>query len=235
MDLGGEIAPIGGRPDSPESEEQSTVECNRISDLNPRWEVCEETQDQCGGVFTDGAGCQAFCAAAGLVCKARYNGSPGCGLDGRRPIPCLAHNGHRSDWCAMAAGRQSESEALSLKAQKNHVMTKPPLRSIENLVPRDSSTLRVCQGLAPMTRPKRPKTSTSSRSFSFASSSEPLAQHGRHVSKCASNELRCFGKGALHRRKLVKHINTVVSSSIIRWMPPIYTSIRFRRVTIFFI
>ena len=137
MDLGGEIAPIGGRPDSPESEEQSAVECNRISDLNPRWEVCEETQDQCSGVFTDGAGCQAFCAAAGLVCKARYNGSPGCGLDGRRPIPCLAHNGHRSDWCMWPPERQSESEGPRLKAQKNHVMTKaPPCESIENLVPR---------------------------------------------------------------------------------------------------
>ena len=113
MNLGGAIAPLGGRPEANEPQEQTAVQCNRISDLNPRWEVCEQTQNQCSGVFTDGAGCQAFCAAAGLVCKARYNGSRGCGLDGRRPIPCLAQNGHRSDWCVCGRPDRRSEDADS--------------------------------------------------------------------------------------------------------------------------
>ena len=97
--VGGQPAPIGGEPNLAEPEPLPPVECHRISDLNPKWEVCVETQDECRGVFTDGSGCQAFCAAAGLVCTARYAGTEGCGINRRQAIPCLAQNGNRSDWC----------------------------------------------------------------------------------------------------------------------------------------
>ena len=60
MDLGGEIAPIGGRPDSPESEEQSAVECNRLPISIHDGKCAKKLKTNVVGVFTDGAGCQAF-------------------------------------------------------------------------------------------------------------------------------------------------------------------------------
>jgi hypothetical protein len=63
------------------------------------YEVCSETDTTCAGVFTNGAGCNAYCAAAGMTCKARFGGEPGCNKEPQNPIPCGANNGHASDWC----------------------------------------------------------------------------------------------------------------------------------------
>ncbi|MCG3174849.1 MAG: hypothetical protein GMKNLPBB_03138 [Myxococcota bacterium] len=62
-------------------------------------EVCGETANSCQGVFAKGEGCEKYCAAAGMVCTARFGGEPGCQKEPRNPIPCGASNGHLSDWC----------------------------------------------------------------------------------------------------------------------------------------
>ncbi len=75
------------------------VDCSLISAANPAWEVCETGVDFCNGVFTDGAGCTAYCAAAGLICTARYGGEPGCQKEPHNVLSCGEVNGHQSDWC----------------------------------------------------------------------------------------------------------------------------------------
>jgi hypothetical protein len=75
------------------------VDCAQISAANAAWEVCETGPDFCNGVFTDGAGCTAYCAAAGLVCTARYGGEPGCQKEPHNVLICNESNGHDSDWC----------------------------------------------------------------------------------------------------------------------------------------
>ncbi len=76
-----------------------TIDCDLIAAANPAWEVCEETTTSCAGVFNDGAGCSAYCAAAGMVCTARYGGESGCIQEADYVIDCLANNDHNSDWC----------------------------------------------------------------------------------------------------------------------------------------
>jgi hypothetical protein len=65
----------------------------------PGFEVCEATDSTCAGVFTNGAGCTAYCAAAGMVCAARFGGEPGCSKEPENPLSCDDNNGHQSDWC----------------------------------------------------------------------------------------------------------------------------------------
>ena len=65
----------------------------------PGFEVCEAAETRCAGVFSNGAGCAAFCAAAGMVCVARSGGEPGCMEEPQSPVPCDTDNGHASDWC----------------------------------------------------------------------------------------------------------------------------------------
>jgi hypothetical protein len=67
----------------------------------PAYELCGETATTCSGVFTDGSGCAAFCAAAGMVCTARFGAGPGC-MREAGAIACNASNGHLSDWCECA-------------------------------------------------------------------------------------------------------------------------------------
>ena len=87
--------------------ETETVDCGLISAANSAWEVCEETEATCAGVYTDGAGCQAFCAAAGLVCEERYGGEPGCHKEPENVIDCDADNGHTSDWCTCGSSDET--------------------------------------------------------------------------------------------------------------------------------
>ena len=76
----------------------AAVDCSAI-DANPAWELCETTPTTCAGVYTDAAGCTAFCAAVGLSCTARFGGEPGCAKEPQNPIPCNEMNTHGSDWC----------------------------------------------------------------------------------------------------------------------------------------
>lgn len=78
-------------------EPATTGDCSAIS-ANPLWELCESGENYCAGVFTDGAGCAAFCGAAGLECTAKFEGNPGCQ---KVPIEytCDYDTGNMSDWC----------------------------------------------------------------------------------------------------------------------------------------
>ena len=76
------------------------VDCSPIAS-DPGFELCEETEATCSGVYTDGSGCEAYCAAAGLECVAAYGGEPGCQLEANNPLPC-GYTGHQSDWCDCA-------------------------------------------------------------------------------------------------------------------------------------
>lgn len=67
------------------------------------FEVCAETPTTCAGVFSNGAGCVAYCAAAGMNCRARFGGEPGCMQEPNAPLDCAADNGHASDWCECEA------------------------------------------------------------------------------------------------------------------------------------
>ncbi len=72
--------------------------CDGIS-AQPSYELCEQSANSCAGVFTDGSGCVAYCAAANMICTARFGGEPGCQKEPANIIPCEANNGHASDWC----------------------------------------------------------------------------------------------------------------------------------------
>ncbi len=80
-------------------DDTTPADCSLISQTNPAWEVCETGDDYCNGVFTDGAGCGAYCAAAGMVCVRRYGGEPGCIKEPQNVLSCGDVNGHQSDWC----------------------------------------------------------------------------------------------------------------------------------------
>jgi len=78
--------------------ETTVVDCSGIAN-HPTFELCASGPDFCAGVFTNGEGCVAFCAAAGLQCSARYGGEPGCQQEPQTVLGCNDVNGHLSDWC----------------------------------------------------------------------------------------------------------------------------------------
>jgi hypothetical protein len=73
------------------------ADCSAIDDAG--FDLCESGNDGCTAVFTDGAGCTAVCAAAGLSCTAAYdNAEDGCSaMAGGAELPC--DSGHESDYC----------------------------------------------------------------------------------------------------------------------------------------
>lgn len=81
--------------------EPGPVDCSGIESRG--FELCEESETQCAGVFENGEGCTAFCAAAGLDCVERRGGEPGCSRESDL-FACDADNGHLSDWCVCARG-----------------------------------------------------------------------------------------------------------------------------------
>ncbi len=95
-----EIVEVPADDDDDDDDDTGTgVDCSLISAANPAWEVCETGPGSCAGVFTDGAGCAAYCAPAGLSCTARFGGEPGCIKEPENVWDCHADNGHQSDWC----------------------------------------------------------------------------------------------------------------------------------------
>jgi hypothetical protein len=85
-------------PDAP----PPPVDCSPIA-ANPNYQLCESSTTHCAGVYLDGAGCNAYCGAAGLVCVARFGGQEGCIKEADYPIPCNEVNTHESDWCECEA------------------------------------------------------------------------------------------------------------------------------------
>lgn len=83
--------------------ERADVDCSGIA-ARAGYELCDSGPDFCAGVFTDGSGCRAFCAAAGLACRASHGGEPGCMGPEPSVLDCDADSGHLSDWCECARG-----------------------------------------------------------------------------------------------------------------------------------
>ncbi|MBK8260379.1 MAG: hypothetical protein IPK80_03470 [Nannocystis sp.] len=76
------------------------AECGAIA-ATPGWQLCASDVGTCEGVFTDGAGCQAMCAAVGMTCAEVYEDLDGaCAPDlDRPPLGCDPPSGHKSDYC----------------------------------------------------------------------------------------------------------------------------------------
>lgn len=76
------------------------VSCEPIEE-NPEWELCEQTDSTCVGVFYDAVGCQAFCQSVGLICSEVWENLDGECVpdDSRTPLGCNIPTGHQSDWC----------------------------------------------------------------------------------------------------------------------------------------
>lgn len=67
-----------------------------------QWLVCsafDPVAQQCEGLFLDGAGCVAFCAAAGLKCKEKYGAGDTCQSKEALELTCGVDSGHQTDWC----------------------------------------------------------------------------------------------------------------------------------------
>lgn len=80
------------------------VDCTAIA-AQPGYEICSSTADECQGVFDDGGGCNAFCAAAALVCTDVFGGEAGCvGPEAGTRFDCDEDTGHVSDWCVCGRG-----------------------------------------------------------------------------------------------------------------------------------
>ena len=99
-DAGGEDA---GIEDAGGDDDLEPVDCSGIV-ANVSYELCESSADHCAGVFTHGEGCLSYCAAAGLICTARFGGDEGCSKEPENPWDCNVDNGHMSDWCECGRG-----------------------------------------------------------------------------------------------------------------------------------
>ena len=73
------------------------VDCSGITAAG--YELCTSSETSCEAVYTDGAGCAAVCAAAGLECEsAAENVDDLCAAD--TALPALGcDSGHQSDYC----------------------------------------------------------------------------------------------------------------------------------------
>lgn len=73
------------------------VDCSGITAAG--YELCTSSDTACEAVFTNGAGCDAVCAAAGLTCAgAMENVDDQCAADTARPA-LACNSGHGSDYC----------------------------------------------------------------------------------------------------------------------------------------
>jgi pectate lyase C len=63
--------------------------------------MCDSGPEFCAAVFTDGAGCAAVCAAAGLTCSEVWeNTEDACAPDmSKAALGCANTSGHESDYC----------------------------------------------------------------------------------------------------------------------------------------
>ena len=118
-------------PRSPIEPSQPDLNCQEVSHANPEWEVCSASPDQCEGVFTDGAGCTAFCAAAVLACIARYEGEPGCRSEPGNMMACDVDNGYQSDWCVCARSDEIEPMPPGMDPVDPDCPTEPGRRPVE--------------------------------------------------------------------------------------------------------
>ncbi len=88
----------------------SVVDCGLIEASADDWELCFEGDNHCEAIYLDGAGCDAVCAAADLVCTGAYeNHDDACAPDfDRAVLPC--DSGHQSDYCICGGTGSSSVE-----------------------------------------------------------------------------------------------------------------------------
>lgn len=94
-------------------DQSDPVDCDAITS-HSEWELCDAGPEHCGVVYTDGAGCVAVCAAAGLACTEVWeNAADACAPDeGRAQLTCDPESGHESDYClCTATGNAPDSPA----------------------------------------------------------------------------------------------------------------------------
>ncbi len=91
----GAPAGTGGAPTLP-------IDCSGITSAG--YELCASSDTTCETVYTDSAGCDAVCEAAGLACSgALENVDDACAADETLPpLPCDSE--HQSDYCICVAG-----------------------------------------------------------------------------------------------------------------------------------
>ena len=112
---------------------------------NGAFEVCESRPGHCAGVFTNSAGCAAYCAAAGMVCAARFGGEPGCQKEADFDIGCGAANDHQSDWCECApAAVDPPPEPQPEPGSQPEGEGWDPARPGKDLLARDGEVLTWC-------------------------------------------------------------------------------------------
>ncbi|MBJ80735.1 MAG: hypothetical protein CMH60_05390, partial [Myxococcales bacterium] len=89
----------GGDGESCESASEES-QCSKI-EKNSNWELCDESEDSCSGVFYDSVGCGEFCASIGMVCAEVWDNLDGvCAPNLNKPrLSCSGGTGHFSDYC----------------------------------------------------------------------------------------------------------------------------------------
>lgn len=97
-DAGPPGADAGPRAAPPPPAPPPPVDCSALRGADRM--LCAETARTCEVLFTGGQGCDAVCAAAGLVCAESYEDVDGCGRGAS--LGC-ADTGHRSDVCVCEA------------------------------------------------------------------------------------------------------------------------------------
>jgi len=93
-------ASSGGNVGSGGNVQVLPVDCSPIQN-HTDWTLCGSTDTSCLAVFTDGAGCAAVCAEAGLGCAEVWeNTEDQCAADTALPeLACDPATGHQSDYC----------------------------------------------------------------------------------------------------------------------------------------
>lgn len=96
---GGNANGVGGDPLIASGGTTGTPTANCPGITAAGYDLCESGSDYCEAVFTDGSGCTAVCAAAGLDCLTAYeNVDNACAGDmGLAALAC--DSGHQSDFC----------------------------------------------------------------------------------------------------------------------------------------
>lgn len=141
-----------GQPPAPPPP-ATPVDCDAI--VESGYQVCSETVNGCGVVFTDGSGCSEVCAAANLRCAAAYEDVEGqCAADAERPaVEC--DSGHQSDYCQCERDpSQSPPEPTSPDPTQPPVTSEPPETTEPATTSDETSTVPVMPGDAPCAVPE---------------------------------------------------------------------------------
>ena len=97
----------GSDEDTPSEPGQDAPACDLIEEANSSWTVCEGGLDYCAGFYAGGEGCDAYCAAAGLVCAGAFELLDVCEPDSARVVGCGSQADMDSAWCECAVEGQS--------------------------------------------------------------------------------------------------------------------------------